>query len=138
LITLEGAENHPDANVITRSLGMSPMNDDGRPDIETVQLAAGDQLLLCSDGLSGLVHHERIATAMLLAGRELERAASELLKFALAEGGHDNITIGLVQMIPEEEEQQDHDEPAKELGATESREAKLTSEKGEEHGKDTN
>jgi PPM family protein phosphatase len=137
LITQEGAENHPDVNVITRSIGMAPTKDDGRPDIKSVKLAAGDQLLLCSDGLSSMVPHDKLAASMLLAGRELERAANELLNFALDAGGHDNITIGLVQMVPEQEEPQSLEKPATEHAVSQGQERKMTMDKGEEHGKNT-
>ena len=60
LITPEAARHHPDASVLTRSLGHQPEVD---IDMTMVQLATGDTLLLCSDGLWGYVEEQQIATS---------------------------------------------------------------------------
>jgi protein phosphatase len=56
-----------------------------------MQLLPGDQLLLCSDGLSDLVEDHEILDA--LADTELSEALSKLVEMANERGGHDNITI---------------------------------------------
>ncbi|MDH3603889.1 MAG: protein phosphatase 2C domain-containing protein, partial [Candidatus Tectomicrobia bacterium] len=61
LLTEEEAESHPDRNVILQALGQ------GRqitPDVQTFPLNHGNCLLLCSDGLSSYVPHERIETIL--------------------------------------------------------------------------
>jgi serine/threonine protein phosphatase PrpC len=97
LITPEEAEHHPDASVLTRSLGHQP---EVEIDIEQLPLAIGDTLLLCSDGLWGFVPERdihRVAEALDLT---VEAAAHNLLELALAAGGHDNIGIEMARLIP--------------------------------------
>jgi serine/threonine protein phosphatase PrpC len=78
---------HPQRNVITRAL-------DGRQDVdvdlERLDLRAGDRLLLCSDGLSGVVSDESMAE--VLTGTTPEDAVQRLVDLALRGGGPDNIT----------------------------------------------
>jgi protein phosphatase len=86
-ITAEAASTHPQRNVITRAL-------DGREqveaDVERLDLAPGDRLLLCSDGLSGVVSDESIAE--VLDGSTPDEAVQRLVDLALRGGGPDNIT----------------------------------------------
>ena len=56
-LTAAEAAIHPHRSVITRALGTE---DDAEPDLLEVRLEAGDRLLLCSDGLSGMVSDETI------------------------------------------------------------------------------
>jgi protein phosphatase len=95
LITPEEAQNHPDASVLTRSLGHHP---EVEIDIEMVPLAVGDSLLLCSDGLWGFVPEAEIERAVADPGLTLEAAAQALLDLALNAGGHDNIGIELARV----------------------------------------
>lgn len=74
-------------NVVTRALGVDPQL---RVPLRSIQVAAGDQYLLCSDGLSGPVPADRIAA--LLSGAATPEAATEaLIEAALDAGGPDNI-----------------------------------------------
>src|ERR1035441_5918510 len=66
LITPEEAQNHPDASVLTRSLGHQP---EVEIDIEQHPLALGDTLLLCSDGLWGFVSELDIQRAVDVPGQ---------------------------------------------------------------------
>jgi protein phosphatase len=93
-ITPEEAGNHPDASVLTRSLGHLPHVD---IDVDLVPLAPGDSLLLCSDGLWGFVPEQEIQTVMADAHLPVEATAKTLLEMALAAGGHDNIGIELAR-----------------------------------------
>lgn len=100
LITKEGARSHPDANVVTRSLGTNPDRGKIAPDLFPLSLQAGDQILICSDGLSDLVEERLISQSMLLGGTDLPETAASLVDEALKKGGFDNITLGVVQMRP--------------------------------------
>jgi PPM family protein phosphatase len=95
LITPEEAGNHPDASVLTRSLGSLPHVD---IDIDLVPLAPGDSLLLCSDGLWGFVPEQELQAVMADAHLPIEATARTLLEMALAAGGHDNIGIELMRV----------------------------------------
>ena len=95
LITPEQALTHPDASVLTRSLGHKPQVE---IELENVPLLPGDTLLLCSDGLWGYVAEEEIQRIAADAGLTAEAASQALLELALAAGGHDNIGIELARL----------------------------------------
>jgi protein phosphatase len=95
LITPEQALNHPDASVLTRSLGHKP---DVEMDLENVDLLPGDTLLLCSDGLWGYVAEEAIQHVLADPGLNVDGAGRALLDLALAAGGQDNIGIELARI----------------------------------------
>jgi protein phosphatase len=84
----EEAVSHPMRGVLTRALGSGP-----RVDVYGVVQAAapGDRLLLCSDGLSNDVDEEEIAA--LMASDDVAVAADRLVERALANGGHDNVSV---------------------------------------------
>ncbi|MGO9836845.1 MAG: PP2C family protein-serine/threonine phosphatase [Polyangiaceae bacterium] len=94
LITADQASRHPDANRITRALGMAPeVEADLRP--EAVAHVAGDAFVLCSDGLSDLVEDPEILA--VVGGEPAAQAAGKLVDLANARGGHDNITVLVVR-----------------------------------------
>lgn len=95
LITPEQALNHPDASVLTRSLGHHPQVE---VDIEVVPLVVGDSLLLCSDGLWGYVAEQEIQRVVTDPMLTVETAVKALLDLALAAGGQDNIGIELARL----------------------------------------
>jgi protein phosphatase len=88
-ITEEEADVHPHKNVLTRALGT-----DQEVDVDelSVTLADGDRLLLCSDGLTGMVTEDQIQ-AILEAGIEPQQAAERLVRAANRAGGVDNISV---------------------------------------------
>jgi serine/threonine protein phosphatase PrpC len=94
LITPEEAQHHPDATVMTRSLGLNPKVE---IDIEDHPLATGDTLMLCSHGLWGPVPEKEIEAAV--AGEALGEAAHKLLELALAAGGRDGIAIEMARLM---------------------------------------
>jgi serine/threonine protein phosphatase PrpC len=96
LITPEEARNHPDASVLTRSLGQQP---EVEIDIEQLPLAFGDTLMLCSDGLWGFVSELDIQQMVNAPGRTLESSAHGLLELALTAGGNDNIGISMARVV---------------------------------------
>ncbi len=90
LLTLQQAAHHPDANRITRALGMAPeVEADLRP--LPVAQVPGDAFVLCSDGLSDLVDDPEILE--IVGGAPAAQAAGKLVDLANARGGHDNITV---------------------------------------------
>jgi protein phosphatase len=95
LITEEEARNHPDASVLTRSLGHRP---EVEIEIDRVPLEAGDSLLLCSDGLWGYVADADIAAVATDPNLSVEKIAQYLLDLALSAGGHDNIGIEFIRI----------------------------------------
>jgi serine/threonine protein phosphatase PrpC len=94
IISPEQARSHPLRNVVTRALG-------GRADlvvdVQSRQMAAGDVLLLCSDGLTTMIGDEDIARILGEAGGDIARAATTLVAEANERGGEDNITVVLLK-----------------------------------------
>ena len=85
------ARSHPQKNLITRAVGVDATVEG---DLFEQTLADGDILLLCSDGLTGMVEDGKIAEVLAGAGT-LEDKGRELLTLALEGGGRDNITVAL-------------------------------------------
>jgi len=94
MITEEEARTHRWKNVITRALGNKSTVD---VDLTATEMETGDILVICTDGLSGLVSDQVILETIRMQGDNLEEVATELVAQAKAAGGHDNITIVLVQ-----------------------------------------
>ncbi len=92
----EDAEAHPQRNVITRALGAEP---EVEVDRSSETLAAGDVLLLCTDGLSSFVPEDAIRRALAEAPT-LPDAARALVEAANAAGGADNVTVLLARFEP--------------------------------------
>jgi protein phosphatase len=92
LMTREEAANRPGANFILQALGA---RDEIAPVIfaEGLPLRPGDRLLLCSDGLHGLVDDAAIASALALA--DAREACEKLIAAANEAGGQDNISVGV-------------------------------------------
>src|SRR5262245_51162638 len=103
MLTEQQAIGHPDANKITRALGMKPeVEVEVRP--EPMDLFAGDIVLLSSDGLTDLALAPDIlgAVRQALASGAVEHACKQLVDLANNRGGHDNITVQMarVQEVP--------------------------------------
>ena len=93
-ITPEEAAVNRYRSVLSRALGTEP---EAAVDRFVCDLAPGDVVLLCSDGLSGSVPAERLAE--VLAGPDADEAAHVLVRDAKNHGGHDNITVVVVQVL---------------------------------------
>lgn len=89
IITREQAVNHPQKNVITRALGSEQTVE---ADLFPLNLIPGDSLMLCSDGLSGLVPEGEIE-AVLNDSEDPENACRDLLDLAISRGAPDNVTV---------------------------------------------
>ena len=87
-ITPEEALVHSARGAITRFVGMEQP---AEPDVCTLEPRRGDRLLLCSDGLNGMLSDQDI-TGVLAAHEDPKRAAEALVAAANAAGGFDNIT----------------------------------------------
>lgn len=88
-LTPEEARTHPQRSVITRALGSDAHL---HPDIYEINVETGDRLLICSDGLSGMVCDNEIESTLARV-RDPQRCASQLVNEAIANGGHDNVTV---------------------------------------------
>ena len=96
LITEEQAAHHPERNVITRALGVRP---DVQVDDFTLDVRPGDRLLLCSDGLHGMVPDPAIRS-ILVDTPDPNEAAHRLVEAANQGGGVDNITAMVLDVLP--------------------------------------
>jgi Serine/threonine protein phosphatase len=97
ILTPEQARYHPQRNVIRQAVGVADPSEPLEPDIETFPLQVGDLYLLCSDGLTDMVDDAEIEA--ILRDEPPTRAAWRLVDRALANGGRDNITVVLVQIL---------------------------------------
>lgn len=88
-ITPAEARVHPQRSVITRALGSDPRT---VPDLFEINVETGDRLLLCSDGLSGMVEDDQIE-AIMNRTADPQRCAAQLVNEAVANGGYDNVTV---------------------------------------------
>jgi PPM family protein phosphatase len=99
LITREEMKTDRMKNVITRSVGFEP-----EVNVETYEMKVkpGDTFLLCSDGLSGLVEDSKIAEVVMqrhFAESNTDSAVRELIDAANGNGGDDNITVVMVEVL---------------------------------------
>lgn len=91
------AFDHPNSNIITRSLGDSPVK--AIPDYVSRTLFAGDIVFLCSDGLCGLCRDEEILDVLNRPAESIEQRKSDLITAALEAGGHDNVTVVVFETV---------------------------------------
>jgi protein phosphatase len=84
------AERHPWRNVVTRALSGA---DGAQVDYRTMRLQAGDRLLICSDGLHGVIGEARLADALDDHDTALDPLCARLIEAANEAGGPDNITL---------------------------------------------
>ncbi len=87
-LTEAEAEAFEHSNIILQALGTT---EEVAVDLTFVELRRGDRVLLCSDGLCGLVHDDAIREEMACVG-QLPRLVDRLIDLANAAGGHDNVT----------------------------------------------
>ena len=92
-LTREQARNHPHKNLITRALGAEPVL---LADCFEQNVAPGDYLLLCSDGLSNVVTDQEILYEVIHGGED-EACCQRLLDVALHRGAPDNVTVVLMR-----------------------------------------
>jgi PPM family protein phosphatase len=94
-LTPEQAAIHPERSILTRAVGLDP-----RIPVDTpapLELAPGDQVLLCSDGLTEVVPDVKL-TELLTTEPDGDAACRSLIDAANSAGGPDNITVVLVRV----------------------------------------
>ena len=94
-LSLDGAARHPQRNILTRALGI-----EADVSVDTWELVPieGARYLLCSDGLVNELDDSGIAR-ILRDKADSEAAAVELVRSAVDVGGHDNVTVIVVDVI---------------------------------------
>ncbi len=92
-LTPDQARRHPRRNLITRAVGTEP---DVLCDIFTKTLSPGDFLLLCTDGLSGVVTDQEMLFEVVH-GANPDNCCRRLLNIALGAGAPDNVTMALIR-----------------------------------------
>jgi PPM family protein phosphatase len=94
IVRPEDASRHRLKHSLTRALGGG--KDPRGPEVQQVALANGDQVLLCTDGLTDMVCAKSI-TAILLSSKSSDDACRALVETALSNGGLDNVTAVLAR-----------------------------------------
>ena len=94
-LTPEQAEAHPQRAIVTRALGVSS---DVDVDVYRVNVAEGDRLVLCSDGLTTMVR-DRDVGRIAAAEADAQAAADALVAAANDAGGEDNITVVVLDVV---------------------------------------
>jgi PPM family protein phosphatase len=91
------AAMHPHRSLLLKVLNGQPTND---PDLTRVPVMPGDRLMICSDGVCGLLDDDVIEAALQLP--DLKDAAERLIAESLQEGGIDNITVIVADVVESE------------------------------------
>lgn len=94
-ITPDEAGEHPERHIITRALGS---HEAVEPDFFLLPLGSVERLLLCSDGISGMIDDKEIE-AILLEVADPRDAADALVAAAITAGGRDNATAVVVDVV---------------------------------------
>ena len=96
-ITEAEAFDHPQSNIVLQSLGDGTVSPE--PDVTGMRIEKDDMLLVCSDGLSGMLKDEEIEEALRMTQGDVGTATSLLIDRANEAGGADNITVILARVI---------------------------------------
>ena len=97
VISSEEAESHPQRHILTAALGAGLEVEPDCP-VGPVEVRSGDTLVLCTDGLWGLVHEPEIKA--IVDQRAPEAACNELVRIARSRGGPDNIALQVIRFTP--------------------------------------
>jgi protein phosphatase len=96
-ISHEEVETHKFKNILYLYLGSRDVGE-GPEDVRPIDYRSGDQFLLATDGLTGVVRDEIIAR-VLTSTSDPQRAAQQLINRALENGSKDNITCVVIQVL---------------------------------------
>jgi serine/threonine protein phosphatase PrpC len=91
----DAIKSHPMRHVLTMAIGVSEAL---RVDLQALSVASGDQILLCSDGLHGVVDEKTLESTLKLE-KSVEEKAHYLIEAAKERGGPDNITVVLIRVL---------------------------------------
>ena len=94
-LTPQEAEIHPQRSILTRALGV---DETLQVDQGAIEPRPGDRLLLCSDGLTGMIGEDQI-TRILAEHPDPQAAADALVEAANQAGGQDNITAVVIDVL---------------------------------------
>jgi PPM family protein phosphatase len=94
-LTAEQAESHPQRAIVTRALGVDR---DVEVDLYTVDVTAGDRIVICSDGLTTMVR-DRDVERLARSEPDPQRAAEVLVEAANRAGGEDNTSVVIVDVL---------------------------------------
>ena len=94
-ITVGEARLHPNRSIITRALGSDP---NMYADHFALDVEAGDRIIVCSDGLSSMLSDHQIET-VAVSSVTPQGAVDNLVADALAQGGHDNVSVIVVDVL---------------------------------------
>ena len=94
ILNSDDVEHHPLRNVITKAVGARDAID---LDVIEHDLQPGDLVLLCSDGLHGMVNDHEIGKILLASPDSLQEASARLVEAANEAGGRDNVTVVLLR-----------------------------------------
>lgn len=94
-IAANESDSHPDKNIITQCIGSQELNK-VKVDVLKGQWQKRQRILLCSDGLTDEVSDQKIAD-ILCKTPDTDKAVDALIKAALSQGGHDNITVQVIE-----------------------------------------
>ncbi len=97
-IAREDAREHPDKNIITRAVGAV---EGIEVDFFEEDILFGDEILLCSDGLTNMIEDEQIRR-IIKAQEDISQQADKLIETANENGGKDNITVVIIDPFFEE------------------------------------
>jgi PPM family protein phosphatase len=92
VLSEQEAAHHPSRHQLTRYVGMT---EPAQPDLQCLELQSGDQILLCSDGLTNMLNHDQILT-ILSEQASPQVACHRFIEWANALGGKDNITCVII------------------------------------------
>jgi PPM family protein phosphatase len=94
ILNSDDVEHHPLRNVITKAVGARDAID---LDVLVHDLQPGDLVMLCSDGLHGMVSDQEIGRILQSSLDSLEEASARLIEAANEAGGRDNVTVVLLR-----------------------------------------
>jgi len=97
-LTPQAAAVHPKRSLLLKVLNGQPVHS---PDLELVDVEAGDRLLFCSDGLSGMISPEALARGLRVS--DPAKAMKQLVAAARHAGGFDNITAILADVVAQDD-----------------------------------
>jgi len=95
-ISAEEAREHRFRNVLWKYLGSKEVGEG--PEVKIVNLEAGDRILLCTDGLTGVVSDENML-GFILENPDVQQCAEGLGKLALDSGSRDNVSCIVIEVV---------------------------------------